>query len=257
MFLQDLFFSFINYIAEDPFTQISGFIAMGTILAAYFQKDDYTVKKLMLLSSLFWGTHFYLLWVYAGLASTLIWVVRLLLSFKYEKNIKAFFFVVFLTIIAAYFTVDSIYACIPIITSISGAYSFFFLEKIKLRLAMMFNSILWLVYHSVNYSISWIANEVFTQAILILTVYRMMHPEGWTKYYAQKIKDILWKTSRPDYDRFIFVHDTVKRYRKSLWNAFLKVLHCDLKKSFQKKKWVLCSKFLRSRKDQSLSELTL
>lgn len=52
---------FIEYILRDPFTQLSGFLAMFIILIAYIQKDDYTVKKLMLLSSLFWGTHFFLL----------------------------------------------------------------------------------------------------------------------------------------------------------------------------------------------------
>jgi hypothetical protein len=52
---------FIDFVLRDPLAQITGFLAMIATMIAYFQKDDFTVKKLMLLSSLFWGTHFYLL----------------------------------------------------------------------------------------------------------------------------------------------------------------------------------------------------
>jgi len=150
---------------------------MAVILTAYFQKDDKTVKKLMLLSSLFWGTHFYLLGVYSGLAATIIWVFRLLLSMKYQKNVYAFSSIVIITLITAFFTVDSVFSLLPILTSLNGAYSFFFLEKIKLRLAMLANSATWLIYHFSIGSISGMINESFTQIILIMTVYRMMHPE--------------------------------------------------------------------------------
>jgi len=61
MIILDYFGYYIDYIIRDPFAQITGFFAMITTMVAYFQKDDFTVKKLMLLSSLFWGTHFYLL----------------------------------------------------------------------------------------------------------------------------------------------------------------------------------------------------
>jgi hypothetical protein len=81
---------------------------------------------------------------------------------------------------------------------------------------MMFNSSTWLIYHISIGSVSGITNELFTQVILVMTIYRMIHPEGGTTYYANKIKHILWKTSRPDYDRFIFIHDRVIHYRHLL-----------------------------------------
>lgn len=177
MFLLDYITYFIEYILRDPFTQITGFMGMAVILTAYFQKDDHTVKKLMLLSSLFWGTHFYLLGVYSGLAATIIWVFRLCLSLKFQKNKYAFGSIVAITLITAIFTYDGFYSLLPIFTSINGAYSFFYLEKIKLRIAMIGNSLTWMVYHISIGSISGILNETFTQIILILTIYRMLHPE--------------------------------------------------------------------------------
>jgi len=231
----EYFIHFVDYIIRDPFTQISGFAAMGIILMAYFQKDDHTVKKLMLLSSLFWGTHFYLLWVYSWLCATVIFALRLCLSIKLWKSKNAFFSVVVITLITAYFTVDSYLSLLPVITSLSGAYSFFFLEKIQLRLAMMFNSSTWLVYHISIWSLSWAINEVLTQFILIATVYRMMHPEWWSHYYIGKIKWLLRNKNRPDYDRFIFVHDSVSVLKKKSAIKFQNIIHFDLRKLF--KKW--------------------
>ncbi len=227
---------FIDYIVRDPFTQISWFAAMGIILLAYFQKDDNTVKKLMLLSSLFWGAHFYLLWVYSGLCATVIFAIRLCLSIKLGKNKNAFISIVIITLITAYFTVDSYLSLLPVITSLTGAYSFFFLEKIQLRIAMMFNSSTWLVYHISIWSLSGAINEVLTQFILIATVYRMMHPQWWSHYYISKIKGLLRNRNRPDYDRFIFVHDRLSSMRKKSASKFQNLIHYDLRTLFKKKK---------------------
>ncbi len=245
---------FFSHISADPFTQGSGFIAMIIILIAYVQKDDFTVKKLMLLASLFWGIHFYLLGVYAGLVATVIWVIRLLLSVKFERSFKAFLSIVIITLISGYFTFDGFFSLIPIVTSILWAYSYFYLEKIKLRLAFILNSSLWMIYHISIGSVSGVTNEIFTQTVLIATIYRMLHPEGGTRYYAQKIKDILWKKSRPDYDRFIFIHDKIVQFRNRTWTLFLQILHLDLKKSFLQKKWLLCEKYVASKKDALVSE---
>lgn len=237
MFFIEYIEYFIDYILRDPFTQITGFLGMAVILAAYFQKDDHTVKKLMLLSSLFWGTHFYLLWVYSWLAATIIWVFRLGLSLKFQRNKYAFASIIIITLITWYFTYDGVFSLLPILTSINGAYSFFFLEKIRLRIAMLINSLTWLIYHASIGSISGILNESFTQVILMFTIYRMLHPEWGTHYYAQKIKNILWKRSRPDYDRFIFLHDRIAHYRKKASNHFLHLIHFDLRNLFSKKKY--------------------
>jgi hypothetical protein len=50
----ELIHKYIEFILRDPFAQITGFMAMIATMIAYFQKDDLTVKKLMLVSSLFW-----------------------------------------------------------------------------------------------------------------------------------------------------------------------------------------------------------
>jgi len=253
----EFLFTFIDYILRDPFAQITWFCAMITTIIAYFQKDDFTVKKLMLLSSLFWGTHFYLLGVYAGLAAVIIFIFRLVLSLKYQKNKRAFFSIIWVTLITGYFTYDWFFSLLPILTSISWAYSFFFLEKVKLRIAMMFNSSIWLIYQVSIWSISGIINEWFVQIILVMTIYRMVHPEGWSRYYANKIRDILWKTSEADYDRYIFIRDRVSKMRHTIWTYFLHILHYDLRVFFRKKKWILWNISFPWKKDKSVLDVTL
>lgn len=257
MILLEYFTNFTNFVLRDPFAQITWFFAMITTITAYFQKDDFTVKKLMLLSSLFWGTHFYLLWVYAWLAAIIIFVFRLVLSIKYQKNKRAFASIIWVTLITGYFTFDWLFSLLPIITSICWAYSFFFLEKIKLRLAMMFNSALWLVYQVSIGSISGIINEWFVQVVLLMTVYRMIHPEWGTRYYANKVRDILWKRSRPDFDRFIFIHDKVSTFRHTIWTRFFQVLHYDLKKLLEKRNKSLMQKVSDIKDDNIISNSTL
>lgn len=236
MILWEYFIQLIDVIVRDPFTQITGFMWMAVILMAYLQKDDTSVKKLMLLSSLFWGTHFYLLGVYSGLAAVIIWIIRLCLSIKYEKSKNAFLFIFCITIMTGFFTFDGILSLLPIITSITGAYGYFFFKGLQLRYIMLFNSGTWLCYNFFIGSVSGVINESLVQIILIATIYRMMHPEWGTHYYANKIKQILWKTRRPDYDRFVFIHDRVSSYRKKLWTHFHQILHTDLRKCIPKKK---------------------
>lgn len=223
----------------DSLWEITGFLWMIIVLIAYLQKDDYTVKKLMILSSFFWGIHFYLLWVYAWLAAIIIWFVRIILSFKYKKNIKAFLFVVFLSCATSYFTFTGLPSLLPVFASISWAYGYFFLERVQLRFAMLFNSTLWLFYNVYIESVSGIVNEVLVQIILVATLYRMAHPEWGMKYYSQLIADILLQRSKPDYDRYIFIRDRIAWYRNKFWSYFLMILHYDLRTFFRKKKSLL------------------
>ena len=215
--------------------QISGFIALTITLIAFLQKEDTYVKKLMIVSVFFWGIHYLLLWIMTWVMIIVIWYVRLILSVKYNKNIRAFLFIVALTLVSTYFTYEGIMSLLPVIASLSSAYAFFYLEKIKLRLTFIWGSFLWLIYNIHIWTLSGIINEVMVLSVLSFTVYRMAHPEWGMRYYSQKIADILLQKSKPDYDRFIFVRDKVSSLRKTLWHTCLLILHYDLRNFLPKK----------------------
>ena len=215
--------------------QICGFIALTITLIAFLQKEDTHVKKLMIVAVFFWGIHYMLLWIITWVMIIALWYVRLILSVKYNKNIRAFIFIVALTLVSTYFTYEGIMSLLPVIASLSSAYAFFYLEKIKLRLTFIWGSFLWLVYNIHVWTISGILNEVMVMSVLSFTIYRMAHPEWGMKYYSQKIADILLQKSKPDYDRFIFVRDKVSSLRKTLWHTCLKILHYDLRNFLPKR----------------------
>ena len=244
---------FIEYVIRDPLTQITWFLGMFTILIGYFQKNDRDVKKYLLISAIFWWAHFYMLWVYSWLAAIVIWVARILLSLKFKKSKYAFLFIVISTIIIWYFTFDGIVSMLPIVASLTWAYSYFYLEKVKLRLVMVFNSWMYLVYNFFVGSISWIINEVLVQVILIFTIYRMIHPESWSRYYFKKIWDLIKrKRDKPDYDRFIFIYDKITQLRHKSWIHINNFLEFDMRRLMQKK-----YKFIKKQKKKLKKSLEL
>ena len=209
--------------------QICWFVAMFITLAAYLQKEDKHVKKFMMVSVFFWGIHYFLLWVMTWVAIIAIWYIRLILSTKYKKSKKSFIFIICITLLSALYTYSGILSLLPVGASLIATYAFFFLEQIRLRLAFIWVSILWLVHNMSIWAIAGILNEIMVQIVLIFTVYRMAHPEWGMRYYSQKIADILLQKSKPDYDRYIFVRDKASSLRKTLWHYFLKILHYDLR----------------------------
>ena len=250
----DILNTFVEYVIRDPLTQITWFFGMFTILIGYFQKDDKEVKKYLLISAIFWGAHFYMLWVYSGLAAIIIWVARILLSLKFKKSKYAFLFIVISTIIIWFFTFEWIVSMLPIVASLTWAYSYFYLEKVKLRLVMIFNSWMYLVYNYFVGSISWVINEILVQVILGFTVYRMIHPQWWTRYYLAKLRGIIHRNYDDiDYDRFIFIQEKILRLRKKSWIHINNVLAYDIRnlvpnihiKLFQKHKDTLKEKLIK------------
>jgi len=222
--------TFVEYVIRDPLTQITWFFGMFTILIGYFQKDDKEVKKYFLISAIFWGAHFYMLWVYSWFAAIVIWVARIILSLKFKRSKYAFLFIIISTVIIWFFTFDGIVSMLPIVASLTWAYSYFYLEKLKLRFVMLFNSWMYLVYNFFVGSISWVVNEVLVQVILGFTIYRMIHPEWGSRYYLKKLWGFIKRNrDRPDYDRFIFVRDKILELRKKSGKHVNTFIEFDLK----------------------------
>ena len=222
-----------NHIAA----QMYGFIAMLMTLMAFLQKDDTFTKKLMMVSVFFWGIYYILLWMMSGLIVIIIWYIRMLLSIKYNKNKYILIFVLVITIFAWYYTYTDMVSLLPIIASLYATYAFFYLERLRLRASLVWISFIWLIYHIKMGAIAGILNEIMVQIVLMITIYRMIHLEWGMTYYSKKIADIIWKRSKPDYDRYIFVRDRVFNLRKTIWHYCLEILHYDLRRFLPKKNW--------------------
>ncbi len=173
--LYPLFEKGVSLFSQNPSWQTIGFIAMFIIFYAFSIKDDTKLIKVLTLSNIIWVIHFFLLENYWAMIATIVAIIRLFLSLKYKKNISALLFVSSLSIILWYLTYEGYISFIPIISTIIASYWFFYLEKIPLRILLLWISASWLYYHTQTGSISGMINESIVLGTLCLTIYRFIY----------------------------------------------------------------------------------
>ncbi|MCH2188397.1 YgjV family protein [Candidatus Gracilibacteria bacterium] len=211
----------ISVYLENPIGQTMGIMGLLSIIWAFLQEEDGAVKKILVVSNFFWLFHFISMGLLVGVCIKIIGIARLLLSFKYHKNIKIFYGVIFLTIITGILTFEDSVSLFPITASIMATYAFFFLEKAKLRLVLLLCSSCWLHYHYVHDSIGGIITEIILHVTHIITIYKIMSHEGDLENYIEKVKSIFHKTPNIDYGRYLAIIDTI--HRKKHKNIFLHI----------------------------------
>jgi hypothetical protein len=198
----------------NPIGQVFWILGMITVIWAFLQKNDKNIIVILIVAHLFWAVHFYYMWIYAWLGMVLVWTLRLLMSIKYKKNTHIFYWVLFITLILWMYTYKDIYSIFPILASCLGTYWFFFLEKIKLRLVLLSCSAFWFSFHYVNFSIGGVINESILQFIHIMTIYRLMVAQWWTRAYLNQFKDRYLHIPKNDYGRYLAIVDFIKMRKK-------------------------------------------
>ncbi len=191
-FLPPLFLKGVSLFMENPLGQSMWFIAMFIIIYAFTIKDDTTLIKVLSFSNIFWILHFFLLWNIWALIATCVAMIRLFLSLRYKKNLKALLFVAFLSIFLGYFSYEGYISLFPIIATILASYAFFYLEKTWLRVFLLAVSAMWLYYHLNTGSISWVINEVIVLCTLCITIYRFTYEKERYSYNTETGR-ITWR----------------------------------------------------------------
>jgi hypothetical protein len=206
---------FFETIMENPLAQIFWFLAMFVAFIWLLQKNDKNTIKIIIISSMLWVIHFYLMWIYSAMAASIVWIARLVLSLKFKKNKIVFFWVIIAFAIMWLTTYENKLSLLPIIGSSISAYWYFFLEWFRLRLFIFISSILWLTFSINAQSIWWIINEIISQLILIFVMYKLIR-ESWKRLnILEKIASIFRKVT-PDVGTFIIIYDYIKIFRRSI-----------------------------------------
>ena len=223
--LELVFHDFIRLFQENPLGQSFWFLWMAIILYGFFQTDDRKAKKIITTSMIAWILHFYFMWLTTAFFAGCIGILRMILSFKYQKNIYVCLWIIIILIIFWIYTYDGLLHLIPICTSILWAFAFIFLEKLALRLAMLLGSILWLIFNIQVGSLGWMTNEILTQFILLTTIFRMLSKEGHIHHYREVIHDILHKHKDVDMGRMTILKDSHKIIKKQwyVWRIYKKI----------------------------------
>lgn len=204
----------IDIFLMNPIGQTFWILWMITVVTAFLQKDDKRVIEILAIAHIFWAGHFYFMEIYSWLWMVIIGFIRLLISMKYKKNNKMFLIVLWITLWLWAITYQDIHSLFPLLASCLWTFGYFYLEKIKLRLLLLFVSWFWLSFHYVNFSIGWVINESIIQIIHLITIYRIMVETWWTRAYIRDIKEKIFHKPRIDHDRYIAIIDFIKMKNK-------------------------------------------
>ena len=159
------------------FGQIVGFLAIGTTIVIYSQKDRKKLLLYKLLADILWISHFMLIGAYSGMATMLIAIFRELLFVnrdKYRVFQNQIWVVLFsgAYLISAYFTWRNIFSIFPAIASTIATIGFWKREVSQIRYMSLIVSVFMLAYGIAMGSIATIFNEIFTMSSIGITIYR-------------------------------------------------------------------------------------
>lgn len=194
---------------ENPIGQIFGFIAMTIGICWFLVRNDRTTVKIFIVSCLFWIIHFFLLKNYGALTATSIWLVRLILSLKYQKNISIFLWIIAISIAYGIYSFDGkIVSILPLIATAVSSYWFFFLQKAKLRILLGWVSLMWLIYHIQTWSMSGIMNEIIVQCTIWYSVLMFLTGHEKKRKILDRFREKVGKApKRINFWRYIFLRD--------------------------------------------------
>ncbi|WP_394171830.1 YgjV family protein [Thalassotalea litorea] len=153
--------------------QLVGGISFLLAVLAFYQKDDRYLKTLLMAVYLIHGVHFYLLDSLVPATLCLISFLRTLISLYIRSSRMAIIFIVLIALLS-YLNYQSLIDLLPIAASVLGTYALLCLSGIKMRLAILIGSALWLINNIFIGSIGGTLMEIFIISTNAFTIYRLM-----------------------------------------------------------------------------------
>ena len=208
-FIEPLYNGFVSTFLENPIWQMLGFIAMLIGITGFIVQEDRLTIKIFIVSCIFWLLHFVFLANWWAFWATLIWLVRLILSLKYQGSWGVLWGVIWASVVFWIVSFDgNLLSILPLIATSVSSYGFFFLQKIKLRLLLWGVSIMWLVYHLQTGSLSGVVNEVIVLCTIAYSVYLFLTKRERKIPLKERVRFIFWKIPRRiNYGRYIYFRD--------------------------------------------------
>ena len=181
------------------------------------QKDDFRTKQLVTIALFVWLWHYLLLEMSWAVYATLITMLRMYFSIKHKWNKYALVFIFLITAIVGAITYDGIISILPLIASFISILAYQVFNWFAMRMSLLIVSFIWLYYMIIQQSIPWIANEILSEIILIITmikIYLDEHKElSIRESLMQKFKYALRNRKvrkRRDFWRFMIFRDRKK-----------------------------------------------
>lgn len=155
------------------FPQFLGVLAFILGVVCFYQRNDKTLKIVMLVQNITYMSHFWLLGANVAAISALISTIRTATSIYISSKYVALFFVI-LGLIFGYIITDSMWQIFPIIASVIGTISLFLLQGIPMRLFMLVGSFCWLINNILVSSLGGILLESTVITMNTITIIRLL-----------------------------------------------------------------------------------
>lgn len=155
------------------FPQFLGILAFILGVVCFYQRNDKTLKIVMLVQNITYMSHFWLLGANVAAISALISTIRTATSIYISSKYVALFFVI-LGLIFGYIITDSMWQIFPIIASVIGTISLFLLQGIPMRLFMLVGSFCWLINNILVSSLGGILLESTVITMNTITIIRLL-----------------------------------------------------------------------------------
>lgn len=155
------------------FPQFLGILAFILGVVCFYQRNDKTLKIVMLVQNITYMSHFWLLGANVAAISALISTIRTATSIYISSKYVALFFVI-LGLIFGYIITDSMWQIFPIIASVIGTISLFLLQGIPMRLFMLVGSFCWLINNIFVNSLGGVLLESSVITMNTITIIRLL-----------------------------------------------------------------------------------
>lgn len=154
------------------FAQIMGYLAFILGVGSFLQKNDRHFKLYMAGECVAYAVHFYLLGNYTAVASSLVSVTRSVLAL-YTRSLAVALTIVAVNIALGLSLATKATDWLPLIASCTGTLALFRLQGIRMRVLMLFGTLLWLANNIIVGSIGGTALEIVIAVVNCSTIYRL------------------------------------------------------------------------------------
>ncbi len=154
--------------------QLIGAFASAFIILGYFSKVDNRAKKILICGSALFAIHFFMMGAMTAMLINGINFFRVGLSIRFHGSKSLFTFFVLIYLLVGYTTYETRFDALPLISSLVGCISMYFLSGISFRLCTVVGSLCWLIHNVAIGSIGGVVTEVFVLIGVSTAIYRLI-----------------------------------------------------------------------------------
>lgn len=157
---------------DDALIQALGFVALGFNLLAASTVNDNRMRALICLSCLTFSVHFTLLGAVVAGLNLFVNSFRALVSLKF-KGVKVFFIFFVVQIAMSCYFYSEPRDLLPAIASIISCYALFCVQGMRMRIAFLVCTLIWMVNAFIVGSYSGLINDLFNTTMFSITIFRL------------------------------------------------------------------------------------